>query len=62
MRRLADSVVNFLLRLAPWYRPEELDKAEERSTEAVTDSRDARIEAEKAIGRRLGSYHRIRIG
>lgn len=62
MRRLADKVVNFLLRLAPWYRPEELDEAEQRSTNAIADSREARLDAEKSIGRRLGSYHRVRLG
>lgn len=60
MRRLADNAVNFLLRLAPWYRPEELDQREQRSTEAIVESREARMDAEKSVGRRLGSYGRIR--
>lgn len=60
MRRLADRAVNFLLRLAPWYRPEELEEREQRSAEAIADSREARLSAEKSVGRRLGSYGRIR--
>lgn len=62
MRRLADSVVNFLLRLAPWYRPEELEEREQRSADAIAESRDARLAAEKSVGRRLGSYGRVRLG
>lgn len=62
MCRLADRAVNVILRLAPWYRPEELAQAEQRSTEAVNASREARIDAEKAVGRPLGSYRRIRLG
>lgn len=61
MRRLADSVVNGLLRLAPWYRPEDLEERVDRATDAIEDSRAARLAAEKSVGRRLGSYGRVRL-
>lgn len=61
MRRLADRLVNALLRLAPWYQPEDIEQRERRSDSAIRDSRDARLSAEKTVGRKLGSYRRVKL-
>ena len=58
MRRLADRFVNWLLRLAPWYKPEEIEAREVRAEKNRKRSIAARIDAEEA----LGSYGRVRIG
>ena len=55
MRRLADAIVNLLLRLAPWYRPAEIAEREARSQAAHRRSIAARLRAEAAIGQ-----HRVR--
>ena len=57
MRRLADRFVNGLLRLAPWYRPDEIEDREVKTELTRKRSIAARIAAEKA----LGSYVRVRL-
>ncbi len=58
MRRLADRLVNALLRLAPWYRPEEIEARERRTDTVHRHSIQARIGGETA----LDSYRRARVG
>ena len=61
VRRLADALVNRLLRWTRWYHPEAIAAQERRSEAAITESRNARMEAERTVGRTLGSYRRIRM-
>ena len=62
MRRIADHVVNALLRLAPWYRPEAIEAREAR-TEAVKHySRQTRLRAEAVLDKRFDSYRRSHFG
>jgi hypothetical protein len=49
MRRLADRLVNLLLRIAPWYRPEEIEKRERRTQDSHRHSINARIRAEAML-------------
>lgn len=61
MRKLADNVVNALLRAAPWYKPEEIEARDQRADAAIESSKEARLDAEKAAGRGLGSYSRAKL-
>lgn len=49
MRRLADWLVRNLLRLAPWYRPEEIEAREHQTEKVRRVSINARIRAEAVI-------------
>lgn len=61
MRRLADRVVAFLLRLAPWYHPEEVEARDVRSERIHRMAIAARVEYESSRDPRLRSYGRSRL-
>lgn len=49
MRRLADGLVNALLRLAPWYRPEAIEAREARTEAVKQNSRQTRLRIEAVL-------------
>lgn len=49
MRRLADWLVNALLRLAPWYRPEAIEAREARTEAVKQNSRQTRLRIEAVL-------------
>ncbi len=49
MRRVADRLVNALLRLAPWYRPDEIDAREVHTELTRRHSVNARLRAEAVL-------------
>lgn len=53
MRRPVDRLVNLLLRLAPWYHPEEIEAREGKTELTRRRSIAARITAEKALAHEL---------
>ena len=66
MRRLADIVVDTLLRIVPWYNPRVIRARELRTERVHKRAIQSRLAAEQALGRRLegerlGSYRRARL-
>lgn len=58
MRRLLDRLVSGLLRLAPWYRPAEIEAREARTEAVHQRSIRARINTERTLA---ASYGRVKL-